>query len=165
MRGWKPPGFDRPYKERVRRPCHRRVRRAKSTTESVNLQSKGRHLTFVNAYTKKGKNHKRRFCICVRKLVFASGDICFCGNTNECIFVTTLLQLGWQLWRAQNWKCARQMHKFFKQEEAILLVHRMMYVMQIVLLKKHTTQFGVTLCGAFIFAKLTTIISITPPES
>ena len=56
------------------------------------------------------------------------------------------------------------MHTFFLQEEAILVVHRVMSVMQSVVFKKQTRQFEVTLCRAFLVAKLTTIIPITPPD-
>ncbi len=56
------------------------------------------------------------------------------------------------------------MHTFFIQEEAILVVHRVMSVMQNIVLKKQTRQFEVTFCRALLVAKLTTIIPITPPE-
>jgi hypothetical protein len=56
------------------------------------------------------------------------------------------------------------MHTFFLQEEAILVVHRVMSVMQSVVFKKQNRQFEVTLCRALLVAKLTTIIPITPPD-
>lgn len=56
------------------------------------------------------------------------------------------------------------MHTFFFKEEAILVVHRVMSVMQSVVFKKQTRQFEVTLCRALLVAKLTTIIPITPPD-
>jgi hypothetical protein len=57
------------------------------------------------------------------------------------------------------------MHKFFILKEALLLGHRMIIVMQTVLLKKQNRQCGVTLCREFLIAKLTMKIPITPPES
>jgi hypothetical protein len=56
------------------------------------------------------------------------------------------------------------MHTFFFKEEAIFVVHRIMSVMQSVVLKKQTRQFEETLCRALLVAKLTTIIPITPPD-
>ncbi len=156
--------FDRPYGERVCRPRQLRVRCAKSKTKSIELLSSWRHLAFVNANTKKGKNQKRMVGIFGRKCSSQGGNGCYFYSTFLCIFRTAFLHLGIKIGRVQNSKCAHQMHKYFLLKHMISLDQQMMYIMPIQHHKKQIMQCVVPVCKERRISKYTVTTSITHPQ-